>query len=135
MKRPLTAIKRMLDLVRTGEIAAFVRRARELEPADLADVLSALDERDRLTVVQALPPELSSQALVEMPEPALAEETLAALAPERAAEIVEELDDDDAADILGELPRPTRNASSAPWSTGRTSAGCSGTTRRPPAAG
>jgi len=103
MRRPLTAIKRMLDLVRTGEIAAFVRRAREFEPADLADVLSALDERDRLTVVQALPPELSSQALVEMPEPALAEETLAALAPERAAEIVEELDDDDAADILGEL--------------------------------
>jgi magnesium transporter len=104
MKRPLTAVKRMLDLVRTGDLAGFVRRARDFEPADLADVLSALDDRDRLTVVQALPPELSSQALVEMPEPALAEETLAALAPERAAEIVEELDDDDAADILGELP-------------------------------
>jgi magnesium transporter len=93
----------MVDLVRTGEITVFVRRAREFEPADLADVLSALDDQDRLTVVQALPPELASQALVEMPEPALAEETLAALAPERAAEIVEELDDDDAADILGEL--------------------------------
>ena len=38
-----------------------------------------------------------------MPEEAHAEETLAALAPERAAEIVEELEDDDAADILGEL--------------------------------
>jgi magnesium transporter len=95
----------MVDLVRTGEITVFVRRAREFEPADLADVLAALDEHDRLTAVQALPPELSSQALVEMPESSLAEDTLTALAPERAAEIVEELEDDDAADILGDLPR------------------------------
>jgi magnesium transporter len=98
-------VRRMVDLVRTGEITVFVRRAREFEPADLADVLSALDEHDRLTVVQALPPELSSQALVEMPEASLAEDTLTSLAPERAGEIVEELEDDDAADILGDLPR------------------------------
>jgi magnesium transporter len=96
-------VERMVDLVRTGEITVFVRRAHDFEPADLADVLSALDEQDRLTVVQALPPELSSQALAEMPEEEHAEDTLAALAPERAAEIVEELEDDDAADILGEL--------------------------------
>ncbi|HUR95438.1 MAG TPA: magnesium transporter [Gemmatimonadales bacterium] len=96
-------IKRMVNLVRTGEITAFVRRAYDFEPVDLADVLSALDEQDRLTVVQALPPELSSHALAEMPEEEHAEETLAALAPEQAAEIVEELEDDDAADILGEL--------------------------------
>jgi magnesium transporter len=93
----------MVDLVRTGEIPAFVRRARDFEPADLADVLSALDDGDRLTAVQALPPELSSQALAEMPEEAHAEDTLAALAPAQAAEIVEALEDDDAADILGEL--------------------------------
>jgi magnesium transporter len=98
-------VERMVDLVRTGEITVFVRRAREFEPADLADVLAALDDRDRLTVVQALPPELSGQALVEMPEASLAEGTLTALAPERAAEIVEGLEDDDAADILGDLPR------------------------------
>ncbi|MDQ3137811.1 MAG: magnesium transporter [Gemmatimonadota bacterium] len=96
-------IERMVQLVRRGEITVFVRRAREFEPADLADVLSALDEQERLIVVQALPPELSSQALAEMPEEEHAEDTLAALAPERAAEIVEALEDDDAADILGEL--------------------------------
>jgi len=93
----------MVDLVRNGEITVFVRRARDFEPADLADILSALGERERLTAVQALPPELSSQALAEMPEEAHAEDTLAALAPEQAAEIVEQLEDDDAADILGEL--------------------------------
>jgi magnesium transporter len=93
----------MVDLVRTGEITVFVRRAHEFEPADLADVLSALDDQDRLAVVQALPPELSSRALVEMPQAAHAEDTLAALASEQAAEIVQELEDDDAADILGDL--------------------------------
>jgi len=96
-------VERMVELVRSGEITAFVRGAHGFEPADLADVLAALDEQDRVTAVQALPPELSSQALAEMPDEAHAEETLAALAPERAAEIVEELEDDDAADILGEL--------------------------------
>jgi magnesium transporter len=101
---PDDKVGRMVDLVRTGELTTFVRRAQEFEPADLADVLSALDERDRLTVVQALPARVSSQALAEMPEEEHAETTLAALAPEQAAEIVEELDDDDAADILGELP-------------------------------
>ena len=96
-------IERMVELVRNGDIAAFVRRAHDFEPADLADVLSSLDEHERVTVVQALPPELSSQALAEMPEDAHAGDTLAALNPEQAAEIVEELEDDDAADILGEL--------------------------------
>ena len=96
-------LDRMVELVRKGEIALFIRRAHDLEPADLADVLTTLDEQERVTVVQALPPELSSHALAEMPEDAHPSETLAALDPGQAAEIVEELDDDDAADILGEL--------------------------------
>jgi magnesium transporter len=100
----------MVDLVRNGEITVFVRRAHDFEPADLADVLAALDEDERVTVVQALPPELSSQALAELPEDAHAEHTLAALSPARAAEIVEELEDDDAAGILRELEPETQEA-------------------------
>lgn len=93
----------LVSLVRTGRLPDFVARARKLDPADLADVLSSLDDADRLTAVRALPPEISGEALVEMPEEAHAEDTLAALAPAQAAEIVEELADDDAADILQEL--------------------------------
>jgi magnesium transporter len=98
-------LDRMVDLVRKGDIAHFIRRAHDFEPADLADVLSALDDKERVAVVQALPPELSSQALAEMPEEAHAGETLAALDPGQAADIVEELDDDDAADMLRDLDR------------------------------
>ena len=101
-------VERMVELVRSGEITDFVRQAHDFEPADLADVLAALDEEERVAVVQALPAELSSQALAEMPEGAHAEDTLAALSPERAAEIVEELEDDDAADMLRDLAPEAR---------------------------
>ncbi len=98
----------MVDLVRNGEIPVFVRRAHDFEPADLADVLAALDDDERVAVVQALPPELSSRALAELPEDAHAENTLAALSPERAAEIVEQLEDDDAAGLLREMEPDTQ---------------------------
>ena len=93
----------MVELARAGRIDAFVALAKKLEPADLADILALLEPEERFRVVRAMPPRLSGGALVEMPEGAHPEETLAALGPERAAEIVEELDDDDAADLLGEL--------------------------------
>ena len=93
----------MVELARAGRIEAFVALAKKLEPADLADILAHLEPEERFRVVRALPPRLSGGALVEMPEGAHPGETLAALGPERAAEIVEELDDDDAADLLGEL--------------------------------
>jgi magnesium transporter len=94
----------LIELARAGDLAAFVRRAAELEPADLADVLAALDQDERVRVVRALPATVSADALAEMPERAHAGETLAALGTDRAAEIVAELEDDDAADLLGELP-------------------------------
>lgn len=93
----------LADLVRSGQLEEFVARAAQLEPADLADVLASLDDEQRLAVVQLLPTDLSGQALVEMSDDAHPEETLAALPPSTAAEIVQALDDDDAADLLGEL--------------------------------
>ncbi len=104
MTNPEDNIEHMVELVRKGEIPTFVRWAHQFEAADLADVLAALEEDERVAVVQALPPELASHALAELPEDAHAGETLVALGPARAAEIVEELEDDDAADLLGELP-------------------------------
>jgi len=100
---PEQPIEELITLVRDGHTDAFIERASQLEPADLADVLAALDDEERVALVRALPPEISSQALVEMPEHAHAEATLAALDPGHAAEIVDELEDDDAADLLGEL--------------------------------
>ena len=93
----------MLQLIRDGRVAEFIRLAEEMGPADLADVLAAADEEERIEIVQLLPPSLSGEALWEMPENERPSETLAALDPEQAADIVETLPDDDAADLLGEL--------------------------------
>lgn len=98
----------MVELVRAGQLDRFVARAHDLEAADLAEVLASLEDDERLAVVRVLPPELSSQALAEMPVGEHAEETLAALAPQQAAEIVGELEDDDAADLIGELDPVTQ---------------------------
>lgn len=103
MNAPVFDVQAMVELVRTGRMSAFVEQAEDLEPADLADVLAQLDDAERVQVVQLLPPEISSHALVEMSAEEHAGETLAALDPGQAAGIVDELEDDDAADLLGEL--------------------------------
>ncbi|MDZ4675497.1 MAG: magnesium transporter [Gemmatimonadota bacterium] len=93
----------MVELVRAGRLDDFVRLAHDLEPVDLGDILAALGDDERLEVVRRLPPSLSGEAMVEMPEEAHAEEMLAALDAETAADIVEEMEDDDAADLLGDM--------------------------------
>ncbi|MFN2315081.1 MAG: magnesium transporter [Gemmatimonadales bacterium] len=96
-------LEQMLSLVQERRFTDFIALAHDLEPADLADVLSALEGEERMAVLRLLPPALLGEALIEMPEDAHAEDMLAALDPEFAADIVEEMEDDDAADLLGDL--------------------------------
>jgi magnesium transporter len=106
VSRPASIVRSMLELVRRGNLRGFLALAEKAEPADLGEVLSSLDEEERLAVVKALPARLSGAALVEMPNESQAEvtlETLAADSPEAAGEIVEELPDDEAADLVGGL--------------------------------
>ncbi len=94
----------LLRLAEDGKVVRFLARARHLHPSDLSDVLVSLEEDTRVRLVQALPAEIVSEALAEMEEEEHPEEVLAALRPEKAADIVEELDVDDAADLISELP-------------------------------
>jgi len=94
----------IIALLRDGKVSEFLGRARMLEAADLADVLALADEDERVEIAKLLPPDLTGEALIEMPGQEHAEDTLAALSPEQAADIVQEMPDDDAADLLGELP-------------------------------
>jgi magnesium transporter len=92
------------------DLTAFVARAAQVHPSDLADVLAALDEATRVRAVAELPPEIASSALAEMEAAEHPEEILRAVGPDYAAELVEELPTDDAADIVGELPPEEREA-------------------------
>jgi len=94
----------MQRVAERGDVASFLRYARSVHPSDLSDVLAQLDDELQLKVVQALPPELVSEALAEMEAEEHPEDLLAALRPEQAAGIVSELEADDAADLIGDLP-------------------------------
>ena len=97
--------KDLIALLREGRVGEFLGRARTLDATDLADVLALADDNERVEIATLLPPELTGEALIEMPDQEHAEDTLAALSPQQAADIVQEMPDDDAADILGELPK------------------------------
>jgi magnesium transporter len=101
---PAGLLEEMRRTAERGDVAGFLRYARSAHPSDLSDALAELDDELQLRVVQALPPEIVSEALAEMEEGEHPAELLAALRPEQAAGIVSELESDDAADLIGDLP-------------------------------
>jgi magnesium transporter len=106
MAKPIAIVRSMLELLERRNLRGFLKLAEKAEPADLGDVLGSLDEQTRLEIVEALPPNVSAPALVEMPDEHQAEETLELLAersPDAARDIVDELADDEAADLVGGL--------------------------------
>ena len=106
---PDLRLDELKELAERDDLHAFLARAHNIHPSDLADILSALDEAHRVRVVSELPVELASNALAEM-EAADSEEMLLAVGPEYAAELVDELETDDAADLVAELPAGDREA-------------------------
>ncbi len=114
MTEPLSGPDLRLDelkeLAEQENLSEFVHRAQHVHPSDLADVLSALDESTRVRAIAELPTELAGSALAEMEAAEHPEEMLLALGPEYAAELVDEMRTDDAADLVGELGVADREA-------------------------
>jgi magnesium transporter len=107
MSEPLERIEairdRVVELLVRGEGETLRPYLEWLHGSDLADLIEALDEEQRVELVHFLPAELAADALAEMEDVEKPAELLMQLKPDRIAEIVEEMADDDAADILGEL--------------------------------
>jgi magnesium transporter len=74
-----------------------------MHPADVAEILSDLDRRERAVLFNELPVDAAADALEES-EPELQRELLKMVDSERAADIVEAMAPDDAADLLETLP-------------------------------
>lgn len=77
---------------------------KRLHPSDIAKILEDVSPEARMTILSLLPPEIASEALIEMDEDSNPSEILTQFSPEQAANIIEELDPDDAADLLAALP-------------------------------
>ena len=73
-------------------------------PADVASILSHMDNEEVEYLFDLLEPEVASEVLREMDEDAR-EHLLKRLDPERLSEVVGRMESDDAVDVISELPR------------------------------
>src|SRR5207248_1921136 len=85
-------------LAQAEDLRPFLRRAIQLHPSDLAEVLAAVDGTARARALAELPIETASKALAELEGRVRhPEELLRAVGPDYVAELLAELPSDDAA--------------------------------------
>ncbi|HHW14459.1 MAG TPA: CBS domain-containing protein [Firmicutes bacterium] len=85
------------------KLAVPYERLSKLHPADLADILEALNRPERAAVMSALDVDVAAETLQEM-EPEAQADVLEQLGGDKATDILESMPADEAADILGDLP-------------------------------
>ncbi|MHC4956888.1 MAG: magnesium transporter [Planctomycetota bacterium] len=90
-------------LIREGSDEDIRRFFLLLRPADMADVLEASPEEDRLRVLRLMQAPLATEVLMEVQE-GDREELFEELSPDERAEIVHEAMSDDAVDLIAALP-------------------------------
>ncbi len=95
--------ERLARLVASGDVRALEEAVGELHPSDIADLVEGLEEEHQILLLSALPKELASEALAEMEGGEERGELLAAMHPAKGAELLQELADDDAVDLIAEL--------------------------------
>jgi magnesium transporter len=96
--------ERLAALVASGNVDGLHEALGELHPSDIADLVEGLDEEEhQVLLLSALPKEVASEALAEMKGGEDRADLLAALRPEKGAELLQQLADDDAVDLIGEL--------------------------------
>ena len=76
----------------------------EYHPSEIAILFEGLSQEARERIISILPAEIASEVISEMDAEFHPERLLENLHPERRSEIVEELDYDDATDIISQLP-------------------------------
>jgi len=84
-------------------------RLREINPVDIADILTDLDRDSGHTLLQTLDDATVADTMPEI-GPELQASLINALPPERAADVLEEMDPDAAADLLGSLAEEARES-------------------------
>jgi magnesium transporter len=95
-----------IDPVESGPSGVRLRVPAEdlarMHPADIAEIINALDQRHGEAVLAEVDAETAAEAMEEV-DPELQVQLLEAMDDERAADILEEMDPDDAADLLGDM--------------------------------
>ena len=104
-KNDLLRIKEALE----GEDAALQELLTEYHASEIAIILESLSQESRDRIINILPSEIASDVIAEMDAEFHPEKILENLNPEKRSEIVEELDYDDATDLISQLPEEQQN--------------------------
>lgn len=95
--------KEILNLLEEGDNETLRSKLHDMKPADIADLMENLENRDsRKTVFSSLDDELSSEVLILIDRD-IELELINEIPDEELADIVEEMAPDDAADFLSEI--------------------------------
>lgn len=98
-------IKDFSKAIEDGQDAVITEKLHDLHPADIAEVLDFLDFEEARYIVKILDIELAAKVMVEL-EDDVRDRLIASLTSREIAELViENIDTDDAADVLAELPQ------------------------------
>ena len=96
-------LARLDSFLNQQQIDAAVEMLAQFHPADIADLLESLEEEKKRAVFQKLDTEVASEVIAHFSEFSR-EQILSDLSHRRLGQIVDEMDSDDAADLLTGVP-------------------------------
>jgi magnesium transporter len=79
------------------------QKVSSMHPADLADIISEVSQKERTAIFGSLDVDTAAEALHEL-EPGVQADIIDDMSKERASDILERMPPDEAADVLGDLP-------------------------------
>jgi CBS domain-containing protein/sporulation protein YlmC with PRC-barrel domain len=79
------------------------QKVASLHPADLAEIISEVSQKERTAIFGSLDVDTAAEALHEL-EPSVQADIIDDMSKERASDILERMPPDEAADVLGDLP-------------------------------
>jgi len=80
------------------------QKVSSLHPADLAEIISEVSQKERTAIFGSLDVDTAAEALHEL-EPRVQADIIDDMSNERASDILERMPPDEAADVLGDLPQ------------------------------
>jgi len=99
---PKNLVAAVIDAVQVGDTSAVDTLLDPLHPADIADLLEQVDQRDRAALLQVWKGGMDGDILSELGDD-LREEVINALEPIELAEAVRDLESDDVVDLVEDL--------------------------------
>ncbi|MBW1980558.1 MAG: magnesium transporter [Deltaproteobacteria bacterium] len=99
-----TLLDKLKSLLNEQKVAEATKLLAQLHPADIADLFEQLDEAEKKLLFQRLDTDTASEVISELSEYSR-DQIVAHLSHRQLGEIVDELDSDDAADLLAGRPQ------------------------------